>query len=437
MRMRLIAAAIGAYLVTSGCGGVELGGADPALTTLGFGLPDEIATTRVDLFRKANPDVPLEITEGRFDEQQFLSAVAVRKPPDIVYLDRSKIGTYASREALQPIDWCVREQGVDLGAFREAAIREVTTGGKLYALPDFNNVRVVIVNNAALRDAGLDPASLRTGDWPALAAAATRMTSRTGDKVARIGFDPKIPEMLPLWAKAAGADLVDGQGRPRLDAPEVVRALEFTSSMVRQQAPWPSFKGLRDTFDLFGAKNPYVANQLGGMIIETWFLNVLARTTPDADFTVLPFTDQRGQPLTWATGLGWGISKNARHPKQACEFIAHMTRAETWVAALTARKAALQAKKQVFTGSFTGNRIADERIFRELYEPVPQPHVEQGVRVALAAQEQSFFAPPTPVGSEIITAYEAATTRVLLGQQNPRQSLAQAQREALQALEWR
>jgi multiple sugar transport system substrate-binding protein len=75
-------------LVVVGCGGVGGGGDDEqpqtggggsisgTLSTFGFSLPDEIATTRVDTFKKAYPQVKVKITEGGFDEQQFLSAVA-------------------------------------------------------------------------------------------------------------------------------------------------------------------------------------------------------------------------------------------------------------------------------------------------------------------------------------------------------------------------
>jgi multiple sugar transport system substrate-binding protein len=80
-------------LVVAGCGGVGGGGDEKpqtggsggsvsgTLTTFGFSLPDEIATTRVDTFKKAYPQVQVKITEGGFDEQQFLSAVASGAPP--------------------------------------------------------------------------------------------------------------------------------------------------------------------------------------------------------------------------------------------------------------------------------------------------------------------------------------------------------------------
>src|SRR3712207_921893 len=151
-------------LVAGGCGGLGSGSPD-ALVTMGFGLPDEHATARVAVFRAANPDVDLRISEGAFDEQQFLSSVAAGDPPDLVYADRRKLGGYAARGAVRSLDGCVREHGVDLGRFREAALRQVTYQGEVFGLPEFSSVRLMIVNNPVVRAAGLDPAALSTADW--------------------------------------------------------------------------------------------------------------------------------------------------------------------------------------------------------------------------------------------------------------------------------
>lgn len=109
--------------VLSACGGVSAGGDDDAggevssITTMGFGLGDEIATARVDAYTEKS-GVDVEVNEGGFDEQQFLSAVASGSPPDTVRMDRNTLGTYASRGALMPLDECIDTAGVDMEAFR-------------------------------------------------------------------------------------------------------------------------------------------------------------------------------------------------------------------------------------------------------------------------------------------------------------------------------
>ncbi|QTR04447.1 extracellular solute-binding protein [Saccharothrix algeriensis] len=314
----LLVAAVLPLLVLSGCGGLGSDGADgpDTLVTMGFGLPDEHATARVAAFRAANPRVDLRINEGAFDEQQFLSAVAAGDPPDVVYAERRKLGSYAARGAVLGLADCVREHGVDLGRFREAALREVTYRDEVHGLPDFASVRLLIVNNPVVRAAGLDPAALSTADWPALVELTDRLARLEDGRPRRIGFDPKVPEFLPTWAKANGADLVgeDGLGA-RLDDPRVVEAVRYATDLVRRQGGWASFKALRDTFDQFGADNAYVTGQLAAMPMESWYLNTLAANSPDADVTIAPFTDRRGVPLTEAGGQAWAIPKGARHPE--------------------------------------------------------------------------------------------------------------------------
>jgi ABC-type glycerol-3-phosphate transport system substrate-binding protein len=40
--------------------------------------------------------------KGDFDAQQFLTALASNNPPDLVYMDRKLIGTYAARAPSSP-----------------------------------------------------------------------------------------------------------------------------------------------------------------------------------------------------------------------------------------------------------------------------------------------------------------------------------------------
>ncbi|GAA1353812.1 extracellular solute-binding protein [Saccharothrix algeriensis] len=433
----LLVAAVLPLLVLSGCGGLGSDGADgpDTLVTMGFGLPDEHATARVAAFRAANPRVDLRINEGAFDEQQFLSAVAAGDPPDVVYAERRKLGSYAARGAVLGLADCVREHGVDLGRFREAALREVTYRDEVHGLPDFASVRLLIVNNPVVRAAGLDPAALSTADWPALVELTDRLARLEDGRPRRIGFDPKVPEFLPTWAKANGADLVgeDGLGA-RLDDPRVVEAVRYATDLVRRQGGWASFKALRDTFDQFGADNAYVTGQLAAMPMESWYLNTLAANSPDADVTIAPFTDRRGVPLTEAGGQAWAIPKGARHPGLACRFLVKMTAEDTWVAAATARRDALARAGKPYGGTFTANRAADERIFREVFDPGGNRILERGVPQVLALQDKAFAVAPSPAASELVRAWEGGVNRVLTGRQDPAEAMAQAQREAERAL---
>ncbi|MGK5683226.1 ABC transporter substrate-binding protein [Actinoplanes sp. URMC 104] len=429
--------AAGAAMVlalAAGCGGVgsadQDGEAAATLSMMGFGTGDDIAKTRFDLANKAIAPSTAKAAEGSFSAQQFLSAVAAKSPPDLVYMERRLLGTYAAKKALVPLDDCVADQKIDLSHFREAAVKEATLNGKLYGLPEFYNNRVLMISNAAFADAGLDPARFTTSDWTRLKSDTAKLAKVGGGRIQRIGFDPKIPEFLPLWARANGAALVSDDGRTaKLTDPKVVEALEFTVGLVNAQGGWARFKSFRDSFDFFGAKNQFASNQLGAFPMEDFYLNVLADNSPAVKLTVAPFTGRDSRPVDWITGNAWAIPAGSAHAKQACKWIKVMTDSESWVAAAKARAAARQAAGKPFTGVFTGNKKADEVIFRDVVKPSP------AVQTVLRTQESGFAEPALAAGEEFKAAWQDAVNRVLEGRQQPAQALAQAQQQAQAALD--
>src|SRR5690606_27677914 len=102
-----------------------------------------------------------------------------------------------------------------------------------------------------------------------------------GGRLSVIGVDTKLPEFLPLWAKANGADLLSEDGRTaQLDDPAVVEALEFAVGVYDAQGGFSAVKAFRDSADFFGAGNQYASGQLGSMWMEQWYLNVLNDVSP-------------------------------------------------------------------------------------------------------------------------------------------------------------
>ncbi|MBM0279869.1 extracellular solute-binding protein [Micromonospora tarensis] len=430
-------------LALAGCGGVgggddEKGGTATkgALSTMGFGFSDEIATTRVDAFKRDHPDVELKVTEGAFDEQQFLSAVAAGNPPDLVYLDRKLIGTYAKRGSIQPLTDCVKKQDVNLDQYRPAAREQVTLDGTVYGIPEFSTVRVVYLNEGLLKQLGMTADQVDLADWAALPALNARLATVSGGRLARIGIDPKIPEFLPMWAKANGVDMLSADGRTaKLDDPKVIEALTTGVNLIQQQGGWGRFKSFRDTFDFFGAQNPLSKNQIVAWPMEEWFLNQAAKNTPDAELVVKPFTDRQGKPLTQSAGQAWVITKGAKNPEAACAFVKQMTATDTWMAAAKARVDARKAAGQPFTGLYTANAEADKKIFEELYQPTGKKRFDDAVATIRSVQDAAFAMPASPAGAEFDKAYYDAVNRVLAGQEQPAQALQRAQREAAAALD--
>jgi multiple sugar transport system substrate-binding protein len=429
------------------CGGVGGGGggsdaasstsgAKVTLTTMGFGLPDEIASVRVKTYENSPQGGPVKVTEGGFDEQQFLAAVASGNPPDAVHLDRAKVGTYAARGAIIPMDDCVTKSKIDMSQYRKPGVQQVTLDGKLYAIPEFYGLRLLISDDAVVKQAGLTTQQVASGDWDTITMANDKMTQGSGRNLKVIGYDPRIPETLPLWTAANGGQMLSADGKTAmLDDPKVVEALTFGTDLVKRAGKYSEFKAAREAVDFFGKDNQYAKDTVGAMPIDDFYLNVLADVSPKAKFTVSPVLDRQNKPINVSGGSAWAIPKGSKHPDQACEFAKVMTAADTWVAAAKARAAALRKEGGYYLGTNTGNAVADQRIRTEVFKPTGVPALDNGAKVLQQAQESAIALPATYAGAEFEKAYTDATTRVLEGSQTPAEALKQAQAEAQKALD--
>jgi multiple sugar transport system substrate-binding protein len=416
-------------------GGAEATGA-ATLNTMGFALPDEIARVRVDITRAALAPAQIEMDTTAFDAQKFLSAVASGNPPDLVYMSRSFIGQYAKRRALVPLTSCIRSQRIPMSQFRQFAVREVTFNGTVYGIPEFNQSRTVIINRRARIAARLGLSAFDTRDWNTIRRTNRTLLRRSGDRITRIGFDPKLPEFFPLWAKANGVNLLSADGRTsNLSDPRAIAALQFAMSLINAHGGWGPFKSFRDTWDFFGAKNQLMENQIGAWPMEEFYYATLARVSPGVRIDAVPFRARNGKVINYSTGNAWAIPRGADNQALACRWMKSMTAAQTWTRAADARKAARKAQGAPFLPVWTANKAADRRIVRNIYEPQGNRDFNRAVEMLLRVQGSGFIVPASAAGQEFETIWMEAVNRVLNRQQTPAQALQQADRAAQAALD--
>jgi multiple sugar transport system substrate-binding protein len=449
MRLRTLIVALAALLL-AGCGGgsgskhtsasgdfTVQSSADRAketLTIYGFGKGDDVAVNRAALATKAIAPAKLSNPDGAYDPQRFLTQLASGNVPDLVYLDRQQVGTLAAKGSLMSLQGCVDTQHISLSQYRKPALDEASYGGQLYALPEFTNQRTLIVNLAALRSAGVPLADVSTTNWDRLKTVAKKLTVIEGNKVTRIGFDPKIPEFFIMWAHANGVDLLSADGKKaNLDDPKAIEALTYTKSLIDEQGGWNRFKSFRDTWDFFGAKNQVAADQVGAWPMESWYWNVLAGNSPQVQVAAVPFTDRQGKPFTYIGGSGWAIPKGAKHPALACTWMKTMTGVNAWLTAARKRMAAVKKAGQPFTGLYTANAVADQKVLALI--PRATTQWTRAVKLLTQVQNDAVFWPASPAGAQVQQALSDAINRVLTGQQTPAVALKQAQTAAQHAID--
>jgi multiple sugar transport system substrate-binding protein len=404
------------------------------LNIMGFGTGDDVAESRAAIATAALGGTTVNRPSGSFNDQQFLAAVASGNPPDLVYLDRQKVGTYAAKGAFIPLTSCISSQKINTKQYRIPAMNEITYKGKIYGIPEFYDVRTILVDNNVLDMAGVKLSGLNTANWPTLLATAKKLVKfDSSGKVTRIGFDPKIPEFFPLWAKANGVDILSKDGlTPHLNDPRAVAALAYAVSLVNAQGGWDKFKSFRDTWDFFGSNNEIAADQVGAFPMEQWYYNVLAGSSPKVHITALQFRNKKGQPINYETGSAWAIPKGSKNPAAACTWMKTMTSVSTWTAAAKNRAAVDKAKNAPYTGISTGNAVADQAVYKTVGKF--NPYFDEAVKKVLDVQRFSFNIPASPASAEFKQAWNDAITRVLAGQQTPKQALDQAQKESVAAI---
>jgi multiple sugar transport system substrate-binding protein len=406
----------------------------------GEGAADEIATTRYDVFAKNHPDVTIEFTESDFNAQQFLTAVAAGNPPDVIRMDRAIIGTYVAQGALDPLDTCISDFGIDMSQYREPAVAAVTMDGKVYGIPEFYDSRIILINDSVVTDAGLKPEDIDTSNWDKLKTVNEKLLKKDGNKVTRIGFDPKLPEFLPLWAKANGASIISDDGKTsQLEDPKVAEALDFAASLIKAHGTAAAFLDFRNTGpggkDFFGPDNQFKADTLGAMPMEQWYLNVLASNTPDEKIDFAPFKDKSGNPISFSGGSTWAIPSSAKNKDAACAFMKEITLPDSWFAAAKVRADKRAADKKPFTGVYTGNKLADDKIFGQLVTEQTAGNYLAGVKLVQETADVAFSLPPTGAAEQFQSIWQDAVNRVLNEGVSAQDALTQADEEAQSAID--
>jgi multiple sugar transport system substrate-binding protein len=417
------------------------GGGIPAsgnLQVFGFGgeTGDEIATVRTQRFRELHPEVTVSFNTEGWDEPTFLTALSSGDPPDVVNIPRNVAGTYIHNGVLMPLDDCISRAGVDTSVYQPAALAQLTVNGQIYGFPQFFNSRVWLIDNTVFGEASLDPATFNFADWEAIAAANDATTLVENGQVTRIGIDPKLPEFLPLWARANGVNLLSDDGlTSQLDDPKVAEALEFAARLHDAAGGRAPFLDFRDTWDFFGAGNQFAQHQVGAFPMEQWYLNVLAEASPEVAITARPFQTREGEPITFADGDAFAIVSSTDNPDAACEWGRIMTAADTWLAAAQARADARAAENLPFTGVYTANVAADEQIFSQVVDLSAFPTFDAGVQTVLDTQQYAFAMPASPAGAEFEAEWRSAVDQVLTGGVAAAEALATADQNAQAAID--
>ncbi|TMD58448.1 MAG: hypothetical protein E6I87_12310 [Chloroflexi bacterium] len=377
----------------------------------GYGLDDARAKARLNVFKAANPNIDVQPVGGTLNTQQLLTAVASGDPPEVINTDRTQVGSWAGRSAIDPITDLIDKDKFDMSQFYPATVEQVKYKGQTYGVPHFATIDLFWINNKVLSDAGTDPASVDPGNWDQLQSLGEKLAKVSGGKVTRTGFDTKMQDgRLYYWTWANGGDLFSSDGsKAQFTDAKAVEALTWARDAVKKQGGEKARAAFSQTQDFFSPNNPFLIGQTAMTIFEQWLLGVLADPGPNFAFTVLPPRKRNSKdPLTTVTGGAFAIPKGVKADKRlaAWEFIKGMVSTDAWIAGQKATFMDKQSKNQKYTPTITGNIKADQEDMNTVYKSIG-PSYDAAIKTwqtALNAGKYPYSGPVAQQISDLVTA---------------------------------
>jgi len=368
-----------------------------SITEWGFGVEETnpLAFARVEAFKKAYPSIKLEIVP-KVEDQKILTGAAAKQLPDLLWLDRTTLSSWAARGVLKPLDAYIQRDKFDLGRFNASAVSEVKYDNKMYGVPQFMTVRPLYVNTDALKAAGVDATQLDAGNWDTLTDLGKQITKRRGDKVDRWGFDPKVYTQtgggfLYLWGLGNGGTFLSADGKKAtFNDPKIVDALDWGVKSYAAQGGFTSYQAVSSTWQ---NDEQFARGQVAMTLYENWMLGIIARVAPDLNFTVLPVKKRGGSaPISFTTGNAWTITANAKEPDAAWEFIKFMNDLNTWQIGANAVKEYQKKNGKPYIPTLTGDKAADQMQINTVYEPIA-PKFDSAVKLMPQLLDTSLQSP--------------------------------------------
>ena len=379
--------------------------------------------------------------------QKILVASAGQVPPDIAGMWEDDIPQFASLGALYDLTDMAADAGITKDYYKPIYWKACCYDGRLYGLVStpwvtalHYNKQVILEEASKLRAAGLDPdVPPRTIDeldrWAEALTIYKLNPDGSRGKLIRAGYLPVNPNWLTTsliyWF---GGDYYDETNRKLLlDSPGVIATYDWIQSYAKKYNAT-----MVDSFQSgFGqastAMNPFL---LGNIVMEMqgpWQVVYFEHTRPGVNrwkmskadekklprderqinysWGVVPFPSATGQKLvTLARCDVLCIPKDAKHPKEAFEFIKWLNRQDNM--------------EQLCTGH--GKNSPLRKVSAAFIENHPNPYIK--TFEALASSPNAHTSPRLPIWKEVAREIDVAQVEIWKDGKDPTKVLGLAQK---------
>ncbi len=319
-RMPRVALVVAGLLVAAACSS----GREPAPTTLRVMMTDDWATPPVlDAVRDFEGSHPrVRVIMDKAPIKGMLDSIkGSSSPPDVV---QGHAFAAAAQGLAQPLDdlW---DQHLRAEEFFRGALDDVTFAGRRYGVPLDTNALVLLYNADHFKAANL-PLPKGPMSFPQLEQVARALSVAGGGRPA-LALGTSTWQTFG-WVGANGGDYVrvNNEARPdfQFDSPEVVGAIGFLASLVKQGLAMPPRAADTHASDVFAL---FESGETSMYTSGSWDIAKLRKSQPSVDYRAAPMpTGMTGATEGSAVGgSSLFVPKGSGQRKLAFEFMTHLT----------------------------------------------------------------------------------------------------------------
>ncbi|MEV6109929.1 sugar ABC transporter substrate-binding protein [Streptomyces sp. NPDC051940] len=410
----LAAGAAGVITLTA-CGSSSGGsGNGPLVMTVWGGDPDrKTYQKRIDLLVKKYPDlkVKLQLIPSDSYPQKVQTMIAGGSGPDIMEVAES-VNTYASKSQLLPLDDMAKKAGLDVQQRFGAVGSIYSYEDQLYAIPDRSGAMIVYYNKELFDAKGI---GAPTADWTWDDALSAFKELTVPGKQWGYGGAGWWPQWWSFVYQNGGA-IIDENGRPTVDSPEAVEALQWAGDLIFKHKVVPTKEEYADMGADVGGDQAFANQKVA--VNATGFWAIAGLTTTTFQWDIAPLWRGKQQAVS-AFGNGLAISRTSKQRDNAFKAIEFLTSTEAQQEIIAAGQdvpANLEVQQsEAFTKPSWMKGDVDMGVFAESSEFV-------------------FRAPFIPEWNEMQSAIETGLADFWIGKERSAQKALSAVQESLTSL---
>ena len=269
-------------------------------------------------FNASHPNIKVVQTVESWDtiEQKLPTAWLTSSGPDIAApsSDPNIIANYVKTNSLLPVATGSGAKKVNADQLAQAAIKDFTFNGKLYAIPANFATLSLYYNKAIFAKAGIATPPSTVAELETDAVKLSTGKNQYGLSLA----DNQTIQMWPILQWLTGGDIVDSSGCSALSTPASQAGLTTWANLVKDDHISPVGQTGAEANSLFAAGK--AAMEING----PWAAGSYSAAKVDFGVVKVP-TAADGSNVTLGAIAPLAISAKTKYPAQAQEFLAYYT----------------------------------------------------------------------------------------------------------------